>query len=105
MPYLLVFLLGPLGIVIALYRRNPKRFLDGPTEDAPLRLMRRAVSLLAPQRAEWGQAMLGELGQLDGRTRRVRFALGCTAAALVLPPWGRATAVDARRVSRTHFIG
>jgi hypothetical protein len=36
--------------------------------------------------------MLGELGQLDGRMRRMRFALGCTAAALVLPPWGRAAA-------------
>lgn len=92
MPYLLVFLLGPLGIVVALYRRNPQRFLEGPTEDVPLRLMRWAVSLLAPARAEWGQAMLGELGHLDGQIRRVRFALGCTAAALVLPPWGRAAA-------------
>ena len=92
MPYLIVFLLGPIGAVIALYRRNPKRFLDGPTEDAPLRLMRWAISLLAPQRAEWGQAMLGELGHLEGRIRRTRFALGCVAASLVLPPWGRAAA-------------
>ena len=77
---------------IALYRRNPRRFLDGPTEDAPLRLMRWAVGLLSPQRAEWGQAMLGELGHIDGRIRRMRFALGCAGAALVLPPWGRAAA-------------
>jgi hypothetical protein len=34
--------------------------------------------------------MLGELGHLDGRLRRMRFALGCTGAALILPPWGRA---------------
>ena len=27
-----------LGIAIALYRRDPHRFLDGPAQDAPLRL-------------------------------------------------------------------
>jgi hypothetical protein len=85
-------MVGLLGILIALYRRNPQRFLNGPTEDAPLRLMRWAVGLLSPQRAEWGQAMLGELDHIDGRTRRLRFALGCVGAALVLPPWGRAAA-------------
>ena len=85
-------MVGLLGILIALYRRNPQRFLDGPTEDAPTRLLRWAAGLLSPQRAEWGQAMLGELGHLDGRLRRMRFALGCVAAALVLPPWGRAAA-------------
>ena len=85
-------MLGLLGIMIALYRRNPRRFLDGPTEDAPLRLMRWAVGVLSPQRVEWGQAMLGELGHLEGRIRRMRFALGCVVAALVLPPWGRAAA-------------
>jgi hypothetical protein len=79
-----------LGILIAWYRRDPRRFLDGPAEDAPLRLMRWAIGLLATQRAEWGQAMLGELGHIEGRMRRVRFALGCAGAALVLPPWGRA---------------
>jgi hypothetical protein len=36
--------------------------------------------------------MLGELDHLDGRLRRMRFALGCVAGALVLPPWGRAAA-------------
>jgi hypothetical protein len=85
-------MLSLLGIMIALYRRNPQRFLDGPTEDAPLRLMRWAADLLSPQRVEWGQAMLGELDHLEGRIRRMRFALGCVGAALVLPPWGRAAA-------------
>jgi hypothetical protein len=92
MPYFFVILLTPIGVAIALYRRNPRRFLDGPTEDAPLRLLRWSVSLLSPQRAEWGQAMLGEIGHLDGGLRRMRFALGCTGAALILPPWGRAAA-------------
>src|ERR1700749_3425677 len=81
-----------LAILIAWYRRDPRRFLDGPAEDAPLRLMRWAAGLLAPQRAERGQAMLGELGPLGGGPRRRRSALGCAGAALVLPPWGRAAA-------------
>src|ERR1700760_1586389 len=81
-----------LAILIAWYRRDPRRFLDGPAEDTPLRLMRWAAGLLTPQRAEWSQAMLGELGHIEGWTRRMRFALGCAGAALVLPPWGRAAA-------------
>src|SRR5690242_15323902 len=89
MPFFIVFLVTPIAVAVALYRRNPRRFLDGPTEDAPQRLLHWAVGLLSPQRAEWGQAMLGELGYLDGR---LRFALGCTGAVLTLPPWGRAAA-------------
>ena len=81
-----------LGIVIALFRRSPQAFLDGPSEDMPTRLLRWAAGLLSPQRGEWGQAMLGELGHLDGRGRRWRFTLGCVIAALLLPPWGRAAA-------------
>lgn len=81
-----------LGILIAWYRRDPRRFLDGPAEDAPVRLTRWATGMLAPDRAEWGQAMLGELGHIEGRVRRMRFAAGCVAAVLVLPPWGRAAA-------------
>jgi len=49
MPYFLVFLITPIAVAVALYRPNPRRFLDGPTEDAPLRLLRSAVSLLSPQ--------------------------------------------------------
>src|SRR5690349_21963053 len=92
MPFFFVLLVAPIAVAVALYRRNPRRFVDGPSEDAPLRLLRWAVGLLSPERAEWGQAMLGELGHLDGRLPRMRFAFGCTGAALVLPPWGRAAA-------------
>jgi hypothetical protein len=46
-----------------------------------------------------GQAMIGELDRLDGRTRRWRFALGCVGAALVLPPWGRAVGRRAARLA------
>jgi len=95
-----------LGILVAWYRRDPHRFLDGPTEDAPLRLMRWAIGLLAPQRAEWGQAMLGELGHIEGWIRRMSFALGCAGAALVLPPWGRAaTGVWAMIVLAAGAVG
>src|SRR2546423_553995 len=92
MPLFFVLLLAPIAVAIALYRRNPRRFLDGPTEDAPLRLLRWAVGLLSAHRTAWGKAMLGELAHLDGRVRRMRFALGCTGAALILPPWGRRAA-------------
>ena len=95
-----------LGILIAWYRRDPRRFLDGPAEDTPLRLTRWATGLLAPQRAEWGQAMLGELGHIEGRSRRMRFAVGCVSAALVLPPWGRAAAgISAMIVLAAGAIG
>src|SRR5690349_21350892 len=90
MPFFIVFLMTPIAVAIALYRRNPRRFLDGPTEDAPLRLLRWAAGLLSPERAEWGQAMLGELDHLDGRRRRLRFAVGCTGAVLIMPSLGRA---------------
>ena len=87
MPLLFVFLLAFVAVAVALYRRTPRRL-----PDAPLRLLHWAIGLLSPERAEWGQAMLGELAHLDGRWRRMRFAAGCAGAALVMPPWGRAAA-------------
>jgi hypothetical protein len=64
-------------------------------DDAPARLLRWSTGLLTAARAEWGQAMLGELDRLDGRARRWRFAAGCAFAVVVLPPWGRAAAAIA----------
>ncbi len=92
MPLLFILMMCLLGIGIAMFRRSPQAFLDGPSEDMPTWLLRWAVGLLSAQRAEWGQAMLGELGHLDGRIRRLRFTLGCVIALLLLPPWGRAAA-------------
>lgn len=91
MPLIFIFLIG---IAVALARR---RLLIAPAEraaggDAPARLVGWAVGLLDASRGEWGQAMIGELDRLDGRARRWRFAVDCVAAALVLPPWGRAAA-------------
>ena len=92
MPLLFILMICLLGIGIAVFRRSPKAFLDGPSEDMPTRLLRWAAGLLSPQRGEWGQAMLGELGHLDGRIRRLRFTLGCVNAVVLLQPWGRRAA-------------
>jgi hypothetical protein len=89
-----VLLMCLLGIGVALFRRSAQVAPAGPTvrDDVPVRLLRWAVGPLSAQRAEWGQAMLGELDHIDGRARRWRFAVGCVGAALLLPPWGRAAA-------------
>jgi hypothetical protein len=92
MPLPSVLMLCLLGIGIAMFRRSPQTFLDRPSSDVPTVLLNWAVGLLSDERAEWGQAMLGELGYIDGRIRRWRFAAGCVIAALLLPPWGRAAA-------------
>ncbi len=91
MPLMFIFVVG---IGVALLRRHvlvePQ---DRPPGDAPARLLGWAVGLLAAQREPWGQAMIGELDRLRGRSQRWRFALGCVGAAVVLPPWGPAVAV------------
>src|SRR4051794_21298806 len=92
MPLFFVPMLGLLGIAIAMIRRLSKMTAEDLSEDVASRLLRWAISLLSRQRAEWGQAMLGELDHIEGPLRRLRFALGCVGAALVLPPWGRAAA-------------
>lgn len=61
-------------------------------DDAPARLLHWAVGLLATERVEWGQAMIGELDRIDARAKRWRFAVGCVGATLLLPPCGRAAA-------------
>src|SRR5471030_3076835 len=58
-----------LGIVIALIRRSSNAVTESPRADAPMRLLRWATGLLSAQRAEWGQAMLGELDHIEGRLR------------------------------------
>ena len=86
-----IFMMCPVGIAVALLRRYA---WAGPAArgDGPERLLRWAAGLLSARRAEWGQAMLGELDHIEGRGLRWRFAAGCAGAALLLPPWGRAAA-------------
>ena len=83
-----------LGMGVARFRGYAQVVSAGPAvrDDVPVRLLRWAVGLLSAQREEWGQAMLGELGHIEGRGRRWRFAAGCAGAALLLAPWGRAAA-------------
>ena len=90
----LVFMMCPVGIGVALLRRYARAVPAAPAArgDVPEQLLRWAAGLLSAQRAEWGQAMLGELDHIDGLGRRWRFAAGCAGAVLLLPPWGRAAA-------------
>jgi hypothetical protein len=56
----------------------------GGRVDIPAVVVEWAARLLAVDRAEWGQAMLGELEQYKG-SARWRFALGCATAVVGLP--------------------
>ena len=87
-----LFMLCPVGTGVALIRRHARAVPSGPAvrDDGPERLLGWAAGLLSARRAEWGQAMLGELDHIEGRGQRWRFAAGCAGAALLLPPWGRA---------------
>jgi len=94
MAKVLVLMICLVGIAVALLTRYAQAVPAGPAvrDDGPVRLLRWAVGLLSAQRAEWGQAMLGELDHIDGRGPRWRFSVSCAGAALLLPPWGRAAA-------------
>ena len=80
-----------LGLVVfavaaGVYRAWRRR--RGAGADIPAAVVGWAARLLSVDRAEWGQAMLGELGQYKG-SARWRYALGCAVAAIGLPRRGR----------------
>ena len=91
--FIMVLLLGAGVWRLIRVRRRVIPGAPAVRDDVPARLLWWAAGLLAAERAEWGQAMAGELDQIDGRAERWRFAVGCVSAALLLPPWGRAGAV------------
>jgi hypothetical protein len=66
-------------------RRGEPGATDPVVHDAPSRLLAWAVRALPADRAPWGEAMFGELHQLDNQRQRWRFAVGCAGAALLLP--------------------
>jgi hypothetical protein len=81
-----VLIFGSLVIssVVVVRRRSARDATNPP--DAPAVLLAWAIGFLAADRAEWGQAMQGELERLEKRSTRWRFALGCLGAALLVPP-------------------
>jgi hypothetical protein len=79
----LMVLAGAAGAYRAWRRRR-----TGASADIPAAVVGWAARLLSVDRAEWGQAMLGELGQYRG-SARWRYAMGCAVAAIGLPRRGR----------------
>ncbi len=76
-------------VVIAVtvrWRQRTRALRTGEVDDVPQRLLTGSVALLAAERAEWGEAMLGELDRLTSRSERWRFVLGCARATLFVPP-------------------
>jgi hypothetical protein len=62
--------------------------------DGPVLMLRTCVLMFGAVRPEWGQAMLVELAQIDGRRSRWGFALGCVRSlAFTMPPSGSARVV------------
>jgi hypothetical protein len=104
---LTILLLAGAGAV--LWRREtPPQDSLAVRADVPVRLLQWAVGLLPADRAEWGQAMLGELDRIGGRLERCRFALGCVAGIVLLPPWesiGAMAALVAVALSTTVVLG
>src|SRR5215813_7759849 len=90
--FVVVVLVAGAAAALIWRRRQAAAPVPADRDDAPARLLGWATGLLSADRAEWGQAMLGELDRLEGRGPRWRFAAGCSAAAMMLPPWGRAAA-------------
>jgi hypothetical protein len=86
-PTVLAILLLAVAVAVLWSREHPPREAALGQGDVPVRLVRWAVGLLPTERAEWGQAMLGELDHVENRSSRWRFALGCAAGIVRLPPW------------------
>ena len=84
---LTILLLGGAGAVLW-NREHPPPDPQTVQGDVPQWLLTWAVGLLPGDRVDWGQAMLGELNRVEGRLRRWRFALGCVAGVVLVPPWG-----------------
>jgi hypothetical protein len=82
-----VLIIGSFALItLTLLRRHAARTLTvTPPADAPAGLLAWAAGLLPADRADWGQAMVGELGQIQHWSTRWRFALSCLAATLLLP--------------------
>jgi len=54
--------------------------------DSPQRIVTTAANLMPPARRDWGQAMIAELAQINGPTRRWRFSAGVVRVVVFSPP-------------------
>ncbi len=84
---LAILLLAGAGAVLW-SREHPPPDTQTVRGDVPLRLLQWAVGLLPADRVDWGQAMLGELDRIEGRSERWRFALGCVAGVVLAATMG-----------------
>jgi hypothetical protein len=83
-----VFLVAVLALVATRVAPAAARTLRatrvGECRDRPARLLSLAVTGLPADRANWGQAMLGELDEAQGSGARWLFSLGCVNAVVTL---------------------
>lgn len=89
----LLLLAGAFAVARAIARRlrsrqpgssRPAAMAD-QNPDMAARFLRSVITLLPSERADWGQAMLGELQQVGSRRERWVFASGCAIATLLVP--------------------
>jgi hypothetical protein len=102
---LIILAVVVLAVAAGFYRAWRQRAGD----DVPAAVVGWAARLLSADRAEWGQAMAGELGQYRGLARW-RFALGCVLAVIGLPHRGRGgrsvvTAVLVASIASAGLVG
>jgi hypothetical protein len=76
-----------LAVAVGVYGALRQHRMNDGRADVPAAIVGWATRLLPTDRAEWGQAMVGELEQYHGLPRW-RYALGCAVAALGLPSRG-----------------
>ncbi|MEY2513361.1 MAG: hypothetical protein QOJ89_719 [bacterium] len=83
-----VFLIALLILVVARVAPTAARTLRvarvGDSADRAVVVLLLAIRGLPAERADWGQAMLGEFDAAQGSRARWRFSLGCAQAALAL---------------------
>lgn len=100
-------LVRPLGVAVAVLALATVGGLTlarrASRGDLAFEILSLASRTLPDERAAWGEAMIAELDQLTGRWPRLRFALGCARAALLLPPRPGAATQAVRIVAATSL--
>jgi hypothetical protein len=88
-------LLRPVGVIIAIVAVASAASLilanRAAGGDLAFGILSSSSRALPEEHGDWGEAMLAELDRVSGWRRRLRFALGCARAALLLPRPGAAT--------------